>query len=144
MKASSAAGQKPSYASIVSKSISESVKQVVTETIQNSDNKIRDKVSVMFYGLLEKKQDFQDVSSVLQSISINCSPLQCIRLGRNANGQKAISVRLLKVILNSEANKEIILRTAKKLKESKTFSYIRIARFLNKEKQEKEKATRAH
>ena len=97
-----------------------------------------------FYGLPEKKQDFQDVSSILQSILINCSPLQCLRFARNANGQKAITVRPLKVILNSEANKEIIIGTAKKLKDIKTFSHIRIARFLNKEEQEKEKATRAY
>ena len=64
-----------SYAAIVSKSISDTIKQVVTETIKDRENNTRDKSSVILFGLANWKQDFQDVGTLLKQINVNSIPV---------------------------------------------------------------------
>jgi hypothetical protein len=124
----------------MSKSISESVKQVVSDTMNDRDRKMRDSTAAMFYGLPEKKQDARDVNCILQTLSVNCVPTGGVRLGREkANAQP----RPLKVMFNSPADRDAVLRATRHLKDSKTFSGVRISRFLNKEELDNEKASRA-
>jgi phage-related protein len=127
----------PSHVDVVSKRLSESVKQVVTETIDDRDKRNRDRTAATFYGLPEKRQDSDDVTYVLKAISIKCVPAYGVRLGHGAQP------RPLKVIFNTVGDRDSVLRAAHLLKGNKVYERLSIRRFLNAEEMAKDKETRA-
>ena len=122
---------------IVSKSITDIIKQAVSETIKDCENNTQDESSVILLDLAGRKQDFQDVGTLLKEIIVNSMSAACIRIGR-----KTGNARPLKLVLNSVANKDTVLRAAKHLKGSKTFTRIRVVRILTKDELVKDKAIR--
>jgi phage-related protein len=126
----------PSYVDVVSKRLSESVRQVVTETIDDRDKRNRDRTAATFYGLPEKRQDSDDVTHVLKANNVNCVPAYGVRLGHGAQS------RPLKVIFNTVGDRDSVLRAAHLLKGNKVYERLSIRRFLNAE-MAKDRETRA-
>ncbi len=133
--------QPPSYASVVSKSIAESVKRAVSETIKDRDNIARDKSSVVIFGLSENHHDLQDITGVLKTIFITLMPVACFRLGRVVQDNAAYS-RPLKVVFSSVADRDSVLRSASGLRKHDVYAKVRIAKYLSSEEMTKLKQTR--
>jgi hypothetical protein len=130
------------YAAAVSHNLSDTMKKVIVDTMNDRDRAIRDNMSATFYNLPERKQDHLDVSSVLKAMSVQCVPTSCIRLGRPA-ASSITRPRPVKVMFNSTSDRDMVLRATKNLKASEGFKNLRVGRFRSKDEMEKEKEVRA-
>ena len=136
----STTSQLPSYASMLTKSLSDTVSKAVEKSIKARDNAARDKLSAKFYHLPEHRQDLSDVTKVLKAMSVKCIPISCIRLGRPTTGNSAS--RLLKVIFRGTEDKEEVINAAKQLKGHSIFGQVSVSRFLSHEELSKVKNVR--
>ena len=127
----STTSQPPSYASMLTKSLSDTASKAVEKSIKARDNAARDKLSAMFYHLPEHRQDLSDVTEVLKAMSVKCIPISCVRLGRPTTGSSAY--RPLKVVFRGTEDKEAVIRAAKQLKGHSIFGQVSVSRFLSHE-----------
>ena len=113
------------------------------ESINARESQMRDKASVTFYGLPERRNNPHDFADVLYAISIGCVASAGLRLGQQATDPTKTRPRPLKVVFNNTSNRDAVLRAAKNLKGHKKFNNIRRARFLTKNEIEKDREARA-
>ena len=136
----STTSQPPSYASMLTKSLSDTVSKAVEKSIKARNNAARDKLSAIFYHLPEHRQDLSDVTKVLKAMSVKCISISCVRLGRPTTGSSAS--RPLKVIFRGTEDKEAVNRAAKQFKGYSIFGQVSVSRFLSHEELSKVKNVR--
>ena len=136
----STTSQSPSYASMLTKSLSDTVFKTVEKSIKARDNAAWDKLSAMFYHLPEHRQDLSDVTKALKAMSVKCIPISCVRLDRPTTGSSASCP--LKVIFRGTEDKETVIRTAKQLKVYSIFGQVSVSHFLSHEELSKVKDAR--
>ncbi len=132
-----------SYASVVSSTLTDTVKKAVADSIKDRDSVLRDSSSIMIYGLTESRYDLQNVTNIFNAISVSgCEPVSCYRLGKRADDASSDRCRPLKVILSKPSDRSLVLLSAKKLKGHKSFSKVRISKYLSGEELDRLKQTR--
>ena len=134
--------QPASHASVVTSAITVSVKKAVADSIKDRNSMSRDKLSVMIYGLPESKQDSQDITEVLKTISVTWEPIAWFRLGKLINDGSFDRPRPLRLIFSKPSNKYSVLSVAKNLKGNIAFGKVCISRFLSSDELSQLKQTR--
>ena len=71
----------------------------------------------MLFNLADRKQNFQNVGILLKEINFISMPVASIRIGCQSG-----DIRPLKVLLKSAADRHTVLRSAKHLNGSKSFT----------------------
>ena len=132
----------PTYASMVTKTITESVSKAVAANIRSHEAAARDRASAVFFGVSEMKRDSQDVTDILKAVAVSCLHIAAVRLGRRDSNAPADQPRPLKVIFGNATDRESVLGAAKKLKGHTLFGKVRISRFLSDDEMSKLKETR--
>jgi hypothetical protein len=129
----------PSYASILSKDISEVVKSTVAESLKSQQRLDKEKSAVVVYGLPEKSDDLKSAQDVLAAIGYTGMIVKAFRIGK----QKATSastafhtgtsaVRPLKLELYGPTECKYLLSRASLLRNIQPFKHIRINQWLSR------------
>lgn len=103
----------------MSKFVTEPVKQVMSDIMNDSDRKMRDSTAATFCGLPEKKQDACDVHYIFHTLSVNCAPTRGVRLGKEKTNARS---HPLKVMFSSTADRDIVFQVPKYLKENNHYT----------------------
>ena len=108
-------GQAVTYASVAvaSKDLKDAVQFAVDATIRKHENEDRDHASVAIHNFRDCWSDDNDVREFCEFIEYNVCIVRKTRIGRVVKAKKP---RLLKVELASSADRDILLRAAKYLK----------------------------
>ncbi len=101
----------PSYAAIVSNDVSMAVKQAVAETFSKQRKVERINATIAVHGLPENGKDYQDLLAVFANLGCKAKILSSARIGKTSG-----KPRLLKVELQSAAEREDLLSATKSVK----------------------------
>jgi len=121
------------YASVLSKSVSETIKSAIVENIEYQKKADIDKKSIAVYGFPEDGKDYDDLHDLLAYLHCHGDIVQHMRIGRAAGQGKTNTGRPLKVILRLASDCDYVLSRVNLLRKNSYYDGVYISRWLSQE-----------
>ena len=130
-----------SYAHVLSKNISDVVKNSVAESLKQQKMDDIENSSFVVFGFPEDRRDYFDLHELMEFLNCRGDIVSYSRIGRVA---KLVQGRPLKVVLRLATDCEYVLTHANLLRKNDYYSGVYLSRWLSKDEMNKLKVLRLH